>query len=178
MKLFNTLTRKKEELKPITPGHVQFYSCGQTVYDDVHVGNAKTFIIWDLLARTLRHLGYQVKHIQNFTDVGHLTDDGDQGEDKIVKRARELGYGVISECLAYGTPIAFLKRSNFPEEDYLVNSVGEYQLGEELFPDSSIDTWVSTIRQLTTSNVQSQMPRNDEIANTIIQRYYEFNGKQ
>ncbi len=88
--LYNSLTRKKEELIPINPDFVTFYSCGQTVYEDVHVGNAKTFIVWDMLARILRYLGYQVKHIQNFTDVGHLTDDADLGEDKIEKRARLL----------------------------------------------------------------------------------------
>jgi cysteinyl-tRNA synthetase len=60
------------------------------VYEVVHVGNAKTYIVWDLLVRTLKHFGYKVKHVQNFTDVGHLTDDADMGEDKIAKRAREL----------------------------------------------------------------------------------------
>ncbi|MHA2402084.1 MAG: cysteine--tRNA ligase [Candidatus Kariarchaeaceae archaeon] len=88
--LYNTLTRKKEEFKSIVDGQVAFYSCGQTVYDDVHVGNAKTFLVWDLLARILKYFKYQVKHIQNFTDVGHLTDDADAGEDKIVKRAKLL----------------------------------------------------------------------------------------
>ncbi|MFV2016893.1 MAG: cysteine--tRNA ligase, partial [Candidatus Heimdallarchaeota archaeon] len=90
IKLFNTLSRKKEELIPINDDIVSFYSCGQTVYEDVHVGNAKTYIVWDLLVRTLKHFGYKVKHVQNFTDVGHLTDDADTGEDKIAKRAKEL----------------------------------------------------------------------------------------
>ncbi len=90
VKLYNTFTRKKEELIPITPGVVNFYSCGQTVYEDVHVGNAKTYIVWDTLVRTLKHFNYQIKHIQNFTDVGHLTDDEDSGDDKIAKRAMEL----------------------------------------------------------------------------------------
>ncbi|MHA2250289.1 MAG: cysteine--tRNA ligase [Candidatus Kariarchaeaceae archaeon] len=88
--LYNTLTRKKEKFVPLSPNIVSFYSCGQTVYEDVHVGNAKTFIVWDMLVRILRHFGYNVKHLQNFTDVGHLTDDADQGEDKIVKRAKLL----------------------------------------------------------------------------------------
>ena len=88
--LYNTLTRQKEKLQPQEDGVVRFYSCGQTVYDNVHVGNAKTYIVWDILVRALRHFGYTVKHIQNFTDVGHLTDDADEGEDKIVKRAKLL----------------------------------------------------------------------------------------
>lgn len=90
IKLFNTLSRKKEELFPITNNSVNFYSCGQTVYEVVHVGNAKTYIVWDLLVRTLKHFGYKVKHVQNFTDVGHLTDDADSGQDKIAKKAEEL----------------------------------------------------------------------------------------
>ncbi|MCE7736022.1 MAG: cysteine--tRNA ligase [Candidatus Heimdallarchaeota archaeon] len=90
IKLFNTLSRKKEELIPINGKSVSFYSCGQTVYEAVHVGNAKTYIVWDLLVRTLKHFGYDVKHVQNFTDVGHLTDDADSGQDKIAKKAEEL----------------------------------------------------------------------------------------
>lgn len=88
--LYNTLSRKKEKFEPINKGLVTFYSCGQTVYEDMHVGNAKTFLIWDLLSRVLRYFGYNLKHVQNFTDVGHLTDDNDLGEDKIEKRARML----------------------------------------------------------------------------------------
>ncbi|MCY3412423.1 MAG: cysteine--tRNA ligase [Candidatus Heimdallarchaeota archaeon] len=88
--LYNTETRQKEKLEPITPGIVKFYSCGQTVYEDVHVGNFKTYSVWDLLVRTLKHFGYQVIHVQNFTDVGHLTDDADEGEDKIQKKAAAL----------------------------------------------------------------------------------------
>ncbi len=91
LKLFNTLTREKEEFEPIEEGRVRFYSCGQTIYDDLHVGNARPYVFWDTLTRYLRWKGYTVRHVQNITDVGHLTDDGDQGEDKVEKRARELG---------------------------------------------------------------------------------------
>ncbi len=91
LKLFNTLTREKEEFKPIEEGKVRFYSCGQTIYDDLHIGNAKAYTAWDTLTRYLRWKGYKVRHIQNITDVGHLTDDGDQGEDKVEKRAKEMG---------------------------------------------------------------------------------------
>ena len=91
LKLFNTLTREKEEFKPIEEGKVRFYSCGQTIYDDLHIGNARPYAVWDTLRRYLEWKRYTVRHVQNITDVGHLTDDGDQGEDKVEKRAQELG---------------------------------------------------------------------------------------
>ena len=91
LKLFNTLTREKEEFKPIEEGKVRFYSCGQTIYDDLHIGNARAYVVWDTLRRYLEYKGYTVRHVQNITDVGHLTDDGDQGEDKVEKRAKEMG---------------------------------------------------------------------------------------
>ncbi|MFB6145176.1 MAG: cysteine--tRNA ligase [Candidatus Nanohaloarchaea archaeon] len=91
LRIFNTLTREKEEFKPKDEGKVKFYSCGQTIYDDLHVGNARAYVYWDTLRRYLEWKGYTVRHVQNITDVGHLTDDGDQGEDKVEKRANELG---------------------------------------------------------------------------------------
>ncbi len=91
LKLYNTLSREKEEFKPLEEGRVKMYSCGQTIYDDVHIGNARAYVVWDTLRRYLEYKGYSVRHVQNITDVGHLTDDGDQGEDKVEKRANELG---------------------------------------------------------------------------------------
>ncbi|NIQ04850.1 MAG: cysteine--tRNA ligase [Candidatus Korarchaeota archaeon] len=91
LKLFNSLTRKKEEFKPLEPGKVKIYSCGQTIQEDMHVGNAKTYAAWDVLNRYLTWKGYDVFHVMNITDVGHLTDDADQGEDKVEKSAREKG---------------------------------------------------------------------------------------
>jgi len=91
LKLYNTLEREKKEFKPQEEGKVKFYSCGQTIYDDLHVGNARAYVVWDTLRRYLEYKGYTVRHVQNITDVGHLTDDGDQGEDKVEKRANELG---------------------------------------------------------------------------------------
>ncbi len=83
--LYNTLTRKKELFEPITPGFVGMYVCGPTVYNDVHLGNCRTFIHFDVIYRTLLHLGYRVRFVRNITDVGHLLDDG---EDRILKGAR------------------------------------------------------------------------------------------
>jgi cysteinyl-tRNA synthetase len=86
--LTNTLTRKKEEFVPLNPPHVGLYVCGPTVYSDVHLGNVRSFTTFDVLYRWLTHLGYKVRYVRNITDVGHLVDDVDAGEDKIAKRAR------------------------------------------------------------------------------------------
>jgi cysteinyl-tRNA synthetase len=89
LKLYNSLTRQIEELKPIEKGKIRFYSCGQTIYLDAHIGNARTYSFWDVLVRYLRWREYDVFWVQNFTDVGHLTDDADAGEDKIIKTAKD-----------------------------------------------------------------------------------------
>ncbi len=87
--IYNTLTRKKEPFVPLQPGRVHMYVCGPTVYGHPHIGHAKSYISFDAVVRWFRYLGYRVKYVQNITDVGHLTDDADQGEDKIEKKARE-----------------------------------------------------------------------------------------
>ncbi len=91
MKLYNTLTRKVEEFKPINDNKVKLYSCGLTVYSQPHIGNWVAYIYWDVLVRTLRANGFDVDHIQNITDVGHLTSDEDAGEDKMLKSALKEG---------------------------------------------------------------------------------------
>ena len=85
----NTLTRKKEIFKPIDEKEVRIYSCGPTVYKDATIGNMRTSIFQDVLRRVLRYNGYKIKHVMNITDVGHLVSDGDEGEDKMIKSARE-----------------------------------------------------------------------------------------
>lgn len=84
----NTLTRSKEEFVPLRPPHVGLYVCGPTVYSDVHLGNVRTFLSFDVLYRWLTFIGYKVRYVRNITDVGHLVGDIDEGEDKIAKRAR------------------------------------------------------------------------------------------
>ena len=86
--LYNTLTRKKEEFKPINPPFVGLYVCGPTVYSDVHLGNCRTFISFDLIYRYLLHLGYKVRYVRNITDAGHLEGDHDDGDDKFAKKAK------------------------------------------------------------------------------------------
>lgn len=86
--IYNSLTRKKERFDPIVPGHVGLYVCGPTVYSDVHLGNVRTFMTFDVVYRYLTFLGYKVRYVRNITDVGHLTGDSDAGEDKIAKKAK------------------------------------------------------------------------------------------
>ena len=91
LSLYNSLTRKKEEFKPIKPGKVGLYTCGPTVYNYAHIGNLRTYIFEDILKRVLVYNEYAVKHVMNITDVGHLTGDRDMGEDKMEKGAAREG---------------------------------------------------------------------------------------
>ena len=86
--LTNSLTRKKELFKPISEGRVGMYVCGPTVYNEVHLGNLRTFLTFDVVFRYLKYLGYKVRYVRNITDVGHLVADADDGEDKIAREAR------------------------------------------------------------------------------------------
>lgn len=86
---YNTLTKNKDKFEPINNTEVKIYSCGPTVYKDATIGNMRTNIFQDVLRRTLRYNGYKIKHAMNITDVGHLVSDGDEGEDKMLKSARE-----------------------------------------------------------------------------------------
>jgi cysteinyl-tRNA synthetase len=89
MKLYNTLSRQKEEFQPINPNEVRVYSCGPTVYNFAHIGNLRTYVFMDIMRRVLQYNGFSLKHVMNITDVGHLVSDGDDGEDKMLKGARE-----------------------------------------------------------------------------------------
>ena len=89
--LFNTLGRKEIEFVPIEPGRVRLYTCGPTVYNYAHIGNLRTYVFEDVLRRTLSRFGYDVYHVMNITDVGHLTSDADTGEDKMQVGARQTG---------------------------------------------------------------------------------------
>ena len=89
LNLYNSLTRRKEEFKPLKEGKVGIYVCGPTVYGHAHLGHAKSYVSFDVLVRYLRYLDYDVTYVQNITDVGHLTDDADEGEDKIAAAAKK-----------------------------------------------------------------------------------------
>jgi cysteinyl-tRNA synthetase len=91
LKLYNTLSRKIEFFEPINAGKIGVYTCGPTVYDYAHIGNLRTYVFADLLRRTLEYFDFEVNHVMNITDVGHLTDDGDFGEDKMELQAKKKG---------------------------------------------------------------------------------------
>ncbi len=88
LKIYNSLTKKKELFTPIEKGYVGMYVCGPTVYSNVHLGNVRTFMFFDVVYRYLLHLGYKVRYVRNITDAGHLENDADEGEDRIAKKAR------------------------------------------------------------------------------------------
>ena len=98
---YNTLTRTKEEFKPIQTGKVGIYSCGPTVYSSPHIGNMYAYVSWDILTRTLRYLGFEVNQVMNITDVGHLTSDADSGEDKMEKGSKREGLSVWEVAKKY-----------------------------------------------------------------------------
>ena len=86
--IYNTIKRKKEVFESIHPGMAGIYVCGPTVYGDAHLGHARPGVTYDILVRLLRKIGYKVRYVRNITDVGHLENDSDAGEDKIAKKAR------------------------------------------------------------------------------------------
>jgi len=88
LKIYNSLSGKKDIFEPLNEGHIGMYVCGPTVYSNVHLGNCRTFMSFDMIFRYLRHLGYKVRYVRNITDAGHLVDDAEDGEDKIAKKAR------------------------------------------------------------------------------------------
>ncbi len=99
MKLYNTRTRKKEEFVPIEKGKVGMYCCGPTVYWHQHIGNLRTYVFEDVLRRVLEYKGYEVEHVVNVTDVGHLTSDADEGEDKLMKAIKREGLPMTEESM-------------------------------------------------------------------------------
>ena len=122
LKLYNTLTRKKEIFKPISENLVKIYTCGPTVYSFAHVGNLRAYIFSDILKRVLQYNMLKVKHIINVTDVGHLTSDSDEGEDKLElaskkekKSAKELSNFYLKEFLADFQKLNLIKPERFPK---------------------------------------------------------------
>lgn len=101
LKLFNTMGHEIQEFKPIHEGFVGFYGCGPTVYNYAHIGNLRAYVFLDILDKTLTFLGYDIKHVMNITDVGHLTGDNDDGDDKMVKTAEERHQSVLDVAKFY-----------------------------------------------------------------------------
>jgi cysteinyl-tRNA synthetase len=92
---YNTLGREKQAFEPLQEKKAGFYGCGPTVYNYAHIGNLRAYVHHDILVRSLRRAGYDVNHVMNITDVGHLSDDADSGDDKMVKSAEERGKSVL-----------------------------------------------------------------------------------
>jgi cysteinyl-tRNA synthetase len=113
LRFYNTLGREIQDFRPLREGEAGLYTCGPTVYNYAHIGNLRTYLFEDILRRALESDGLRVRHVMNITDVGHLTDDADEGEDKILKSAREKGR-TVWEIAAYYTEAFFrdLKRLN------------------------------------------------------------------
>lgn len=107
MRLYNTLSRKVEEFKPIVESNLSFYACGPTVYDFAHIGHIRAYVFNDTLRRIFEYKKYNVKHVMNITDVGHLTDDADTGEDKMEKGARKYGK-TVWDLAQYYTDFFFM----------------------------------------------------------------------
>ena len=101
MKFYNTLTRKVEDFIPINKEYVTMYTCGPTVYHYAHIGNLRTYIMEDVLEKTLNYIGYNVKRVMNITDVGHLSSDADTGEDKMLKGAKRENKTVLEIAQYY-----------------------------------------------------------------------------
>lgn len=128
MKLYNTLSREVEDIKPLNDPTVTVYTCGPTVYDYPHIGNWFTFVRYDTLIRTLKLSGYQPKWVMNITDVGHLVSDADEGEDKLEKGARREGKTAWDVATFYGDYfVDALKRLNFTTPDYLPKATEHIQ---------------------------------------------------
>lgn len=156
MKLHNTMTRHTDELQPIEAGKIGMYTCGLTVYSQPHIGNWVAYIYWDLLVRTLQVNGYEVTRVQNITDVGHLTDDGDAGEDKMQKGALREGktawdvaqkYIDIADHEAY-EQLGLIRPSHLPRAtDYIPQQIAfvqelerkgyTYTIGDGVYFDTS-----------------------------------------
>lgn len=130
IKLYNTLSRRKETFKPIHRGRVGLYTCGPTVYNYAHIGNLRTYIFEDVLRRTLEfsgsYAGYKVKHVMNITDVGHMISDADDGEDKLEKGARREGKSVWDIAKFYaGAFLDDLENLNIKKAHKLVPATSE-----------------------------------------------------
>ena len=118
MKVYNTMSRSKEEFVPMDGKTVRMYSCGPTVYNFAHIGNLRTYLFMDILRRVLKYDGYKLKGVMNITDVGHLLSDADEGEDKMVKASREQKKSPY-EIAAYYTSVFFadLEKLNIKRPD-------------------------------------------------------------
>ena len=164
MYLYNSATHKKEEFKTHTPGRVEMYTCGPTVYHFAHIGNLRSYIMEDVLEKYLRYVGYDVNRVMNITDVGHLTSDADEGEDKMLKGAKREHKSVM-EIARYYTDAFFAdcRKLNIKRPDVVQPATG------------LIDDYIRIITKLIDTGYAYVAGGNVYFDTSKLQRYYIFN---
>ena len=164
MYLYNSATHKKEEFRTHTPGHVEMYTCGPTVYHFAHIGNLRSYIMEDVLEKYLRYAGYSVNRVMNITDVGHLTSDADEGEDKMLKGARRE-HKTVMEIAKYYTDAFFedCRKLNIKRPDVVQPATG------------LIDDYIRIITRLLDTGYAYVAGGNVYFDTSKLERYYIFN---
>ena len=164
MKLYNSLTRSKDEFKTHTPGRVEMYTCGPTVYHYAHIGNLRTYIMEDVLEKYLKWTGYTVNRVMNITDVGHLTSDGDTGDDKMLKGAKRE-HKTVMEIAKFYTDAFFAdcEKLNIRKPDTVVPATG------------CIGEFIKVISSLIEKGYAYEAGGNIYFDTSKLEKYYIFN---
>ena len=164
MYLYNSATHKKEEFKTHTPNHVEMYTCGPTVYHFAHIGNLRSYIMEDVLEKYLRFSGYSVNRVMNITDVGHLTSDADEGEDKMVKGAKRE-HKTVMEIAKFYTDAFFddCRKLNIKRPDVVQPATG------------CIDEYIKIITKLLDTGYAYIEGGNVYFDTSKLEKYYIFN---
>ena len=166
MKLFNTLTRNVEEFVPNVEGKVNMYTCGPTVYHFAHIGNLRSYIMEDVLEKTLRYAGYDVKRVMNITDVGHLSSDADTGEDKMLKGAKRENKTVMDIAKFYTDAFfADCAKLNIKTPDVVEPAT------------NCIDSFIEMIEKLLEKGYAYQAGENIYFDTSKLQNYYVFGNQ-
>ncbi|MBQ8378188.1 MAG: cysteine--tRNA ligase, partial [Oscillospiraceae bacterium] len=164
MQIYNTLTRKKDEFKPRFDGKVSMYTCGPTVYHYAHIGNLRSYIMEDVLEKFFRFSGYDVKRVMNITDVGHLTSDGDTGDDKMLKGAKREKKTVMEIAQFYTDAFfADCKKLNIKTPDVVEPATG------------CIDEFIKVISSLMEKDFAYEAGGNIYFDTSKLKQYYVFN---
>ena len=164
MYLYNSATHKKEEFVPYDPKLVKMYTCGPTVYHFAHIGNLRSYIMEDVLEKYLRYAGYPVKRVMNITDVGHLTSDADEGEDKMLKGARRE-HKTVMEIAQFYTDAFFedCRKLNIKKPDVVQPATG------------CIDEYIKIITKLLDTGYAYIEGGNVYFDTSKLEKYYIFN---
>ena len=164
MQLYNSLSHKKEEFVPHEEGKVSMYTCGPTVYHYAHIGNLRSYIMEDILEKYLRFIGYDVKRVMNITDVGHLTSDGDTGDDKMLKGAKRE-HKTVMEIAKFYTDAFFddCKKLNIKTPDVVVPAT------------TYIDEFIRVISSLMDKGYAYEAGGNIYFDTSKLEKYYVFN---